>query len=213
VTEDIKAYDETIKTMNQSFDRLPENPKNKKWVKKKLKHMFDVDQYMRNYWNDQPFKQKYSEDEKAEFQKFFLSRFQAMDARNTNELKRLLKIYPWFKISEFGKVTDKQAWILVQHADMDPEFQKSVLAILTKLVPLRETDLSNYAYLVDRVASSFGDPSQAKPQKYGTQGVCRGVGQWEPHPVEDPENLDKRRKEMGLGTESEYKKMFKDICH
>lgn len=68
------------------------------------------------------------------------------------------------------------------------------------------------AYLFDRVASSFNDPSKRKLQRYGTQGACTGPGTWEPWPVENPKNLDKLRASVDLGSMSEYKMMFKDIC-
>lgn len=213
VTADMRTYEETVASMVSEFKKQPEKPKEKRWVKAKLKHMFEVDQFMRNYMMNTPFKNGYSDDEKKEFERISVAKFQTIDSENTLELKRLLKIYRWFTISEFGKETDKQAWILVQHADLDPEFQKEVLAILSELVKKKQTDPSNYAYLVDRVASSFSDPTKRVPQKYGTQGHCVGPGKWEPHETEDPANLDKRRSEVGLGTEAEYMKMFKDICH
>jgi hypothetical protein len=50
------------------------------------------------------------------------------------------------------------------------------------------------------------------PQRYGTQGQCVGAGQWEPLPIEDEKNVDKRRKEVGLPTMAEYKQNFKEIC-
>lgn len=132
---------------------------------------------------------------------------------NTTDLKELLKIYDWFKITEFGKKTDIQAWLIVQHADQDHEFQENILKILEQLYPVYETSPSNYAYLHDRVASSFNDPSEMKPQRYGTQGHCAGPGQWEPWPLENQDKVDELRKSVGLGTMEEYKKMFKDICH
>ena len=49
-------------------------------------------------------------------------------------------------------------------------------------------------------------------QRYGTQGQCRGKGLWEPHPIEDIDNLDQRRESVGLETMQDYKNKFKDIC-
>lgn len=84
--------------------------------------------------------------------------------------------------------------------------------MLSKLYKSKETNPANYAYLWDRVASSFNDITKRKPQRYGTQGQCVGPGKWEPLPMEDEKNINKRRKEVGLPTREEYKKNFKDIC-
>lgn len=212
VASDLRIYDEYVAKVESEFSANPASPHDKVWVKKKLNHMFVVDQYMRHY-TETPFNNQYNEIEKKEFDLAFMERFQALDRKNTEELKELLKIYPWFSISKFGKVADEQAWLLVQHADLDREFQKMVLTRLEKLYRKKETKPANYAYLYDRVAYSANDESKRVPQRYGTQGKCVGSGKWEPWESEDPKNLDKRRKSVGLGTEAEYIAVFKDICH
>ena len=212
VDADLKEYDSHVAGMNTEFNKIPSDPSDKSWVKKKLQHMFDVDQYMRNYWST-PFNHQYSETEKKSFQKEFESRASSLDASNTDELKKVLKVYRWITISAFGKEADRQAWLLVQHADQDIAFQRQVLVILEELYPKGETNPSNYAYLFDRVASSPHDVSQRKPQRYGTQGECMGPGQWGPFTSEDPGHLDERRKGVGLETESDYIQRFKTICH
>lgn len=212
VDKDIDTYDQSVAKIKINFSSLPADPKNKTWVQLKIDNMVQVDQYMRKFW-DTPFINSYSADEKAEFNKQFSLKSSSVDSENTSDLKELLKIYNWFRISEFGATTDNQAWLLVQHADQDHEFQESILKILETLWPLGETKPSNYAYLYDRVASSFGDPSKRKSQRYGTQGHCVGPGLWEPWPIENPEKVDEIRKSVGLGSIEEYKKVFKDICH
>jgi hypothetical protein len=72
---------------------------------------------------------------------------------------------------------------------------------------------ANCAYLSDRIAASYNDPSKRKFQRYGTQGACTGPGAWEPLPVEDPLHLNDHRSQVGLEPEAEYIKGFKDICH
>jgi hypothetical protein len=124
----------------------------------------------------------------------------------------LLKIYGRISISQIDKITDQKARLIDQHSDFDPEFQKSVLSILKKLYVRGETVGANYAYLYDRVASSFADPSKRVLQRYGTQGECIGPGQWEPLPTEQPSKMDARRREVGLNSMKEYQKMFKYIC-
>ncbi len=212
VDSDLKIYDNTVAGMKSDFGKLPADPKSVDWVKKKLKHMFDVDQYMRKQMNI-PFERNYTEAEKEYFFKEFGPRFKQIDNENTGDLKELLKIYQWFVISQFGAEADNNAWLLVQHADEQPDFQRQVLAILASLYRTKETNPKNYAYLFDRVAASFSDLSKRKLQRYGTQGQCTGPGKWEPIPMEEPAKVDMRRAEVGLGTMAEYISMFKDICH
>ena len=212
VDKDIDTYDQTVAKMKSDFSSQQADPKNKTWVQLKIDNMVQVDQYMRKFW-DTPFINSYTTDEKAEFNRQFLLKSSTVDSDNTSDLKELLKNYNWFRISEFGSKTDNQAWLLVQHADQDHEFQESILKTLEALWPLGETKPSNYAYLYDRVALSFGDPSKIKPQRYGTQGQCVGPGLWEPWAIENPEKVDELRKSVGLESMDEYKKGFKYICH
>jgi hypothetical protein len=207
VVADLKQYEAHVAELNKDFAEIPANPRDREWVKKKLKHMFDVDQYMRKYW-EIPYQHKYSDKEKKYFQEKFYGKGESLDSENTAELKKLLEIHHWFTISEFGLQADNNAWLLVQHADLDLDFQKKVLKILTDLYPKNETNRSNYAYLYDRVAVA-----DKRPQRYGTQGRCVGPGKWEPHEIEDQANVDARRKEMGLMSMSDYMAGFKDLCH
>lgn len=204
-------YDLEIKNRIEAFNKIPVDLKNQAWVKSKIQHMFDIDQIMRGLFN-KPVELEMNEQERIFFQQAYGQRFYLMDWQNTQDIKQLLAQHGWFNVSKWGKQTDNQAWLLVQHADHDPAFQKSVLRMLSKLYKSKETNPSNYAYLWDRVASSFNDITKRKPQRYGTQGQCVGPGKWEPLPMEDEKNVDKRRKEVGLPTLEEYKKNFKDIC-
>lgn len=208
----LSSYDEEVKKAEESFSQIPKNIHDKTWVKKKLQQMYDVDQYMRSQM-DLPSREKFSETEAKEFMLKFLPRFQALDRRDTADMKEILSIYHWIKISEFGDKADNQAWLIVQHADLDVEFQKMVLKRLEGLYPINETKPSNYAYLVDRIASSSNDPTKQVPQRYGTQGRCTKPGEWTPWPSEDEKNLDLRRASVGLGTEADYIRFISKMCH
>lgn len=45
------------------------------------------------------------------------------------------------------------------------------------------------------------------------EGQCSGPGTWEPLPVEEPEELDARRPQVGLESEEEYQKLLAAVCH
>lgn len=70
-----------------------------------------------------------------------------------------------------------------------------------KSEPKNDVNKRNIAYLEDRVAVSDG-----RPQVYGTQFYEDSDGQMQPRPIFDPENIERRRKEMGLETFEEYQK-------
>lgn len=211
VIEAIAKYDSIVQKMKDDFSLKPQEPHDIQWVTLKIQHMVDMDQFSRRYLKTL-LESNFSVEETKDFQNLLWSKISAIDLQDTEDLKELLKIYPWFKISIFGVKTDSQAWLLVQHADHDPEFQKSILKVLESMYPYKETSSINYAYLFDRVASSFKDPSKRMLQRYGTQGYCTGKGTWRPFPSEDEVHLDERRASVGLGTEAEYIEMFKDIC-
>lgn len=211
VDADLKVYEATVAKMKSDFGAVPANPQDREWVKKKLAHMVAVDQFMRKF----PaviYEKKYTDKEMKFFWSKFMEKFRTVDLENTVDLKALLVIHGWFRISVFGEKADDNAWLLVQHADHDPQFQSEILVQLEALSKIGETQPGHYAYLFDRVAASWNDLSKRKLQRYGTQGTCVGPQKWEPIPMEDPANVDVRRASVGLGTMAEYLEMFKDVC-
>src|SRR5262249_35173138 len=84
----------------------------------------------------------------------------------------------------------------------DPTFQKRCLGLLALAVKQKDASPKHLAYLTDRVRVA----EKAK-QVYGTQ--FRQVnGKLEPCPIEDEANVDKRRKEVGLPSMAEYRKIM-----
>ena len=129
-----------------------------------------------------------------------------MDKFHTNKMKKILDKQGWITISKFGQEADNQAWLLVQHASHDHFFQASCVFILSNLLDKGETNKKNYAYLYDRVALNF--QHLGMKQRYGTQ-VIVSTKEIILLPYEGTEKeLDKRRKEIGLGTIGLY---LKDI--
>ena len=49
VDTDLQEYDENVATLRTNFAKIPANIQDKEWVKKKLTHMVEVDQYMRRF--------------------------------------------------------------------------------------------------------------------------------------------------------------------
>ena len=126
-----------------------------------------------------------------------------VDRDNTAWLKEQVEQHGWLGKTLVGEGGAQNAWLLVQHADRDPEFQKHCLALMNKM-PDGEVSKKNVAYLTDRVLCADN-----KPQRYGTQvTIDPSTGKPKVKEVEDPDNLNKRRASVGLGTIEEYLKLF-----
>ena len=127
----------------------------------------------------------------------------AVDTLNTARLKQIVAAHGWPSASLVGKDGAGAAWLLAQHADADPEFQRQVLGFIEALVATGEVEGSHHAYLWDRTHD---------PQKYGTQGRCVARGRWEPREIEDAEGVDARRSKIGLPPMEEYIKHVSELC-
>ena len=127
----------------------------------------------------------------------------ANDAANRERLKQIIAEHGFPTVSMVGQDGADTAFLIVQHADKDPEWQASMLPVLEELSKKGEASKGSVAYLTDRVLRAKG-----KPQLYGTQYYQEegpgGTPEHVPPVVEDPKNLDKRRMSMGLGKWSSY---------
>lgn len=118
----------------------------------------------------------------------------AIDADNTAWAKKALARCGWPLRSQYGAEDAEKFWLLVQHADMDPAFQVQAAAQLKKAVLAGEAKPWSLASLVDR-----NRMLQDQPQVYGLQfRQNEKLGRIEFIPIEAPEALDARRKEIGL---------------
>ena len=179
-------------------------PQDVAWVKLRLSHLAELDQYLRLVYDD--LGPRLPSQEQQALQDALEQRIEAIDAANTREVQALVATHGWFRISTFGEQTDHDAWLLVQHADHDPEFQRRVLEVLDGLHPQGETSPANFAYLFDRVAIS-----QGRLQRYGTQGECI-AGNWTTKPLEQPDAVDSLRASVGLPPLAVYTAMGRQIC-
>ncbi len=126
---------------------------------------------------------------------------------NLARIKELVRIYGWPTIDMVGEEASQGAWLAVQHADFDVDYQRSVLKLLRPLALVGSIHPEQYALLFDRVAVNSG-----LKQRYGSQGQCRGPGKWELRPVEDMEGLDARRSELALPPLRDYVERVTRFC-
>lgn len=164
------AFEQHVRQLKADFAREhPENLADIEWVKKRIALLAQIDQYgrtvlIRPMMASAAALKAHPDDAAAlELNKRAAALFTAMDAENTAELKRLMARWGWFTSASFDAQTENSAWLIVQHADADREFQRQVLNILEPLVRKGEAaEGKSYAYLFDRVATSFNDPAHAR---------------------------------------------------
>ena len=130
-------------------------------------------------------------------------RWHEVDTANTARLGQIIERHGWPGKSLVGEDGAAAAFLLVQHADLEPEFQKRSLVLLEQAVKDGEAKPAHLAYLTDRVRRH-----QDQAQVYGTQ--CQWIdGEPVPFTIEDPEHVDERRAAVGLGPLSEYLELMK----
>ena len=127
---------------------------------------------------------------------YFHARFHAraveIEREHVARLEALIERHGWIRRDRFGDRADRLAWLVAHHADVHPEFQERVLAILAREWRTGGTDPEHYARLFDRMAVHAD-----RPQRFGTQGRCTERG-WESLRIEAPAGVDARRRELGL---------------
>lgn len=126
-----------------------------------------------------------------------------IDAENADRLRRILSEHGWPGESLVGEQGAHDAWLIAQHADHDSAFQRQALDLLADTVARREARPRELAYLTDRVRVNEG-----REQVFGTQMRPDENGMPVPHPIEDPESIDKRRAAVGLEPFDEYVRGF-----
>ncbi len=130
-----------------------------------------------------------------------------VDRKNTDAMKEIIGQIGWPTTSKVGNDASRAAWLLVQHADHEPQFQERCLVFLKEQTE-GEVRLQDVAYLEDRVRVNTG-----RPQPYGTQfretrNPDGQVVAYGPRPIEDPERVNERRAAMGLEPLEDYTEMI-----
>ena len=119
------------------------------------------------------------------------------DSVFTTHQKRIEEIFNEYGFVGYDLVGEKGSqdfWLVVQHSDHNPEFQKEVLEKMKIEVDKGNADSKSYALLVDRVKLNTG-----QKQIYGTQvDYNLKLAQAYPKRLADSLNVNERRKSVGL---------------
>lgn len=132
----------------------------------------------------------------------------AVDQDNTAWLKTMVAKKGWPTRSSVGEDGAKAAFLIAQHATLDPAFQEQILALMQSALAQKEADPSDVAMLQDRVLLH-----QGKPQLYGTQFKTEPDGTMVLDRTQDIDGLDARRATMGLPPIAEYKASLSEVYH
>lgn len=111
-------------------------------------------------------------------------------------------------IDKVGKAASEAAWLVIQHAIGQPAFMRKCCLLLEKAVNEKKANPKNLAYLTDRIAFFEG-----KPQLYGTNFDWDENGRMSPHPYDDLQKVNLRRKAIGLNTLEEQTAIIRQQFH
>jgi hypothetical protein len=122
------------------------------------------------------------------------------DSINLVKVIDVLETRGWLGPKEIGEEGSGVLFLVIQHSNQAT--QEKYLPAMQRAVKEGKASASNLALLEDRVALG-----QGKHQLYGSQiGRDDSTGKYYVQPLYDPDNVDKRREQMGLGPIADYVK-------
>ena len=157
----------------------------KAYLKKELEEMRKTDQIAANHWENEWTKYKDS-----------------VFTTHKMQVEKMFKDYGFLGFDKVGKDGSNNFWLIVQHCDKFPEFQKKILKEMDKEVKKKNANPNNYAYLYDRVEANAG-----RKQLFGTQLNYEVETTGRAYPkfgLIDSANVDKIRKEYNLEPLKDY---------
>ena len=130
-------------------------------------------------------------------------RMEEVHRDNARQLRELIERFGWPNERLAGSDGAEAAWLIAQHAIAEPDFMRSCCTLLEREVASGTVPKWQLAYLDDRVRVSEG-----RLQRFGTQFEFTPEGP-ELCPVENPDSLDARRLQVGLGPIADRLKSMK----
>ena len=125
-----------------------------------------------------------------------------VDSLNIKTVTAILDKEGWLGPDKVGMEGSLAIFLVIQHSDI--KVQEKYLPMMHKAVKLGKASAANLALLEDRIlVTKFGK------QKYGSQiGQNPQTGDYYIFPIEDEENVNKRRASIGLQPLEEYVKQW-----
>jgi len=124
------------------------------------------------------------------------------DHLNLIKIQKILDERGWLGPDIVGDQGNMTLFLVIQHADL--EIQEKYLPMMREAVSKGNAKAYDLALLEDRVALRKGGK-----QIYGSQiGMNQKTGEFYVLPLVDPDNVNKRRSEVGLGSIQDYISMW-----
>lgn len=187
-----KEWEKTIDKLQKKLEILGANYD--KVLEKELLQIYTEDQeirgeFMNVYKAPKPDKKKIDSIGKIMNKK---------DSINLIKVMKILDERGWVGKNVVGTQGNQTLFLVIQHSDL--KYQQKYLPMMKDAVKKGNANPGNLAYLEDRVSLREG-----KRQIYGSQSAKnKATNKWYISPMIDPDNVDKRRAEVGLGPIAEY---------
>jgi hypothetical protein len=120
-------------------------------------------------------------------------RMAALHRQHNLRLQEILDQHGWPTRREVGDDGANAAWLILQHAVLAPDLMRAALVLMQQSVSDGDCEPKHLAYLTDRVRTLEG-----RSQLFGTQHDWDPDGQISPLAIEAPEDVDERRRRVGL---------------
>ncbi len=134
----------------------------------------------------------------SEEEKYFWSLIHRQDSINEIEVINIIDKYGWLGANSVGDLANQALWLVIQHAPI--EIQEKYLSFLKVSVEKGESEGRYLAFLEDRVLMRNGEK-----QIYGSQSSFnKESGKFHIYPISNVENVNERRKKIGLEPIEEY---------
>ena len=133
----------------------------------------------------------------------FVRRLMRTDTALSVRLREMVETGGWPDARRVGADAVRAAFLVVQHTPFE-DFREAMLPHLERDVRAGVLEGQDYALMVDRIRRR-----QGQPQVYGSQ-YSLVDGELVRDPVEDPQNLDRRRAALGMTPIDEYERMLSE---
>ncbi len=182
-----------LNKMQKRVDQIEANYD--KPLQKKLLGIFDEDQKYRLQIDEVGKKYGFESKEMSALWKTIGEK----DSVNLISVKEILDRYGWVGEDKVGRQANASLFLVIQHADLST--QQKYLPVMRTAVKANKAQASELALLEDRVALG-----ENRRQTYGSQIGEDPTGKAYVLPLEDPDHVDERREQVGLGPLADYVK-------
>jgi len=167
-------------------------------LKRELLNIWNEDQDIREKWGS--IWKKYGEGSPSVDSILKIVRYQ--DSIHLIRIAKILDEKGWVGKDKIGKLANNTFFVVIQHSDL--KTQQKYLPMMRIVVKEGKTEAVWLALLEDRVAIGEG-----RKQTYGSQtNWDKKTKKHYVLPIEDPDNVDKRRAAVGLDPLAHYLKQW-----